>query len=58
MLAGLRNWLLGILLALAALAGLFIAAGGHNQDSYYFGLGLFLVGVAGLGFLVRHVSRA
>lgn len=55
MLQGLVNWLLGIMLSIVALAGLFLAAKGATQDAYVFGLTLFGLSLLCLGVLVRNV---
>lgn len=53
MFAGLVNWFIGGLLCLVSLSGLFLAAKGGTQDSYYFGLGLFILSVVGVAALIR-----
>lgn len=54
MFQGLVNWLLGALLCIVSLAGLFLAAKGSTQDTYAFGLALFGLGLGCLGVLVRN----
>ncbi|NDE91147.1 MAG: hypothetical protein EB059_08455 [Alphaproteobacteria bacterium] len=54
MFQGLVNWLLGTLLCIVSLAGLFIAAKGSTSDAYAFGLGLAFLSLACLGVLVRN----
>jgi hypothetical protein len=53
MFQGLVNWLLGGMLCIVSIVGLFVAAKGATQDSYYFGLGLFGLALVGLASLVR-----
>ncbi len=55
MLQGLVNWLLGAMLCIVSLAGLFVAAKGGTQDAYAFGLVLFGLSLLCLGVLVRNV---
>lgn len=55
MLQGLVNWLLGGLLCIVSLAGLFLAAKGGTQDAYAFGLVLFGLSLLCLCVLVRNV---
>jgi hypothetical protein len=54
MFQGLVNWLLGSLLSIVALSGLFLAAKGATPDSYVFGLVLFGLSLACVGALVRN----
>lgn len=54
MFQGLVNWLLGGLLCIVSLAGLFVAAKGGTQDAYAFGLVLFGLSLVCLGILVRN----
>jgi hypothetical protein len=54
MFTGLVNWLLGVMLCIISLAGLFLAAKGGTNDSYMFGLSLFLLSLVGIASLVRH----
>lgn len=54
MFQGLGNWFIGFLLTILGVIGLFVAAKGGTQDSYIFGLGLFLIAVVGLAHLIRH----
>ena len=53
MFQGLVNWLLGGLLCIVSLAGLFVAAKGGTQDAYAFGLVLFGLSLGCLAILVR-----
>ena len=53
MLQGLVNWLLGGMLCIVSIAGLFVAAKGGTQDAYYFGLALFVLSLLCLATLVR-----
>lgn len=55
MFQGLVNWLLGGMLCIVSLAGLFVAAKGGTQDAYVFGLVLFGLSLLCLGALVRGV---
>jgi hypothetical protein len=57
MLAGLKNWISGIVLALIALSGLFMAAGGGTGDSYVFGLIVAAVALIALAKLVHGLAH-
>lgn len=57
MLTGLHNWIFGLILTLITIGGLFMAAHGGTQDSYYFGLGVSLSGLACLALLIRRLTH-
>jgi hypothetical protein len=54
MFAGLVSWIIGGVLTLLSITGLFMAAKGGTENDYAFGLGLFFLCVIGLAALIRH----
>jgi uncharacterized membrane protein YhhN len=51
---GIGGWLVGAVMAILALSGLFLAASAHGDRTFYvMGLGLFLFGCAVIFFLIK-----
>jgi hypothetical protein len=57
MLAGLQNWIIGVVLTLLTIVGLYVAAHGGSHDYYYFGLGMAAAGFAAFVVFIRHVTH-
>jgi len=54
MFQGLINWLVTAVLTIFSISGLFLAAKGGSQDSYFLGLGIFVFSVIAIATVIRN----